>query len=308
MLSNEKESRTVEIETNEERQKDLLKRNDSLWSQLTNMEQNYKDTVDIVRQQTGRIQELESQLHEYDANNVSLDDQVKCEKSLNESLAKKSNDLSNRLADTLKELEDLKVSSEESSQSYVQQIEVKTDTIEELEKSVEKLTGDVSDLNKVNSGLRQEIEALNKEKSFIIGQNESSHSKVMQDYLMLQEKHTDVSYQLNKARKEKADDLSVIRGLKEDLMRIQGEKARLEESLKGEFKDKADLMEKNNHLENVSKKVSIYGLMKPNIYVFPPIGGKNEMVETNLDLDSLFGRCCFISSVSLTQQQKRIEI
>lgn len=257
MLSNEKEERTVEIESNEERQKDLLKRNDSLWSQLANMEQNYKDTVDIVRQQTVRIQELESQLHEYDASNVTLDDQVKCEKSLNESLAKKRDDLSNKLAETLKELEDFKMNSEESRQSYVEQIGVKTDTIEELEKSVEKLTRDVSDLNKVNSGLRQEIEALNKEKSFIIGQNESSHSKVMQDYLMLQEKHTDVSYQLNNASKEKADDLNVIRGLREDLLRIQGEKAQLEEDLKEEYKDKADLMEKNNYLENVSKKVDL---------------------------------------------------
>ena len=37
LLTNEKEEKIVELEMNEERQKDLLKRNDSLWSQLTNM-------------------------------------------------------------------------------------------------------------------------------------------------------------------------------------------------------------------------------------------------------------------------------
>ncbi len=42
LLSGEKEERLAEMETNEERQRDLLKRNDSLWSQLTSMEESYK--------------------------------------------------------------------------------------------------------------------------------------------------------------------------------------------------------------------------------------------------------------------------
>jgi len=42
LLAGEKEERLAEMETNEERQRDLLKRNDSLWSQLTSMEESYK--------------------------------------------------------------------------------------------------------------------------------------------------------------------------------------------------------------------------------------------------------------------------
>ena len=256
LLSNEKEERVSEIESNEELQNDLLKRNDSLWSQLANMEQNYKDTVGIVRQQTERIQELETQLRENDANNRSLDDQVKCEKLLNESLAKKSDDLSSKLADAVKHLNDLKVSCEEEKGNYEFQIREKNAAIKMLEENIQQLTGQVNDLGQLVSGLRLDVEAVNKEKSFIIGQNESAHSKVMQDFLALQEKHTDVSYQLNRASKERAEDLGVIRGLRDELGRVQGDRARVEESLRERVKEKDEALEKINYLETLSKKVS----------------------------------------------------
>ena len=56
----------------------LLKRNDLLWAQLTNMEQNYKDTVDIVRQQTVRINELEGMCTEYAERVSELVEEIRC--------------------------------------------------------------------------------------------------------------------------------------------------------------------------------------------------------------------------------------
>ncbi len=53
-------------------------------------------------------------------------------------------------------------------------------------------------LENINFSLKLDIDGLNKEKSFIMNQNESSQQKVIQDFLSLQEKHTSVSYQHDK--------------------------------------------------------------------------------------------------------------
>lgn len=254
-LSNEKEEKILELESNEERQKDLLKRNDSLWSQLTNMEQNYKDTVDIVRQQTDRIQELEDQVLHYDTNATQLDDQIKCERTLNESLASKFDDLKAKLAEaeiTLNEKNEkiaelIKEHSEEANQMNLE--------IKSLNENITNLTNQLSDLKQESSELKQKIESLNKEKTFIIDQNENSHSKVMQDYLLLQEKHTDVNYQFNKLTKDYAENMNVIKEKEQSLMKLRNCESQLEFELKKETREKNEAFEKVNYLESLATKV-----------------------------------------------------
>ena len=136
LLSNEKEEKILELESNEERQKDLLKRNDSLWSQLTNMEQNYKDTVDIVRQQTERIKELEDQVLSYDTNAIELADQIKCEKSLNESMALKNDDLKANLTDT-------EVTLEEKNAKIAELIKEHTEEVNQMNEEINLLNENI---------------------------------------------------------------------------------------------------------------------------------------------------------------------
>ena len=257
LLTNEKEEKIVELEMNEERQKDLLKRNDSLWSQLTNMEQKYKETMDIVRQQTERIHGLETQLSEYEAKVNELDDLIGHEKELKENLRAHNESLRVKLDETINNLDDSKAKHLKLNQSFTEEAEKTNSQINLLNDKIAELNGVVKELEKVNAALKLEIDGLVKEKTFIIAQNESAHAKVMQDYLMLQEKFTDVSYQLNKLSKENGQMLGLIQEKETHLNMLENEKSQLGLSLKQEGREKLDALDNVKHLDSLNSKVNI---------------------------------------------------
>ncbi len=65
-LNKEREKHAIEIEESEERLKDLLKRNDHLWSQMTKLEQNYKDATEIIKNLNQDVEMLEDKLKSFE--------------------------------------------------------------------------------------------------------------------------------------------------------------------------------------------------------------------------------------------------
>lgn len=124
-----------------------------------------------------------------------------------------------------------------------------------LDEKIEKLEDQIARLKKANTTLESEIESLNKEKSFIINQNEHQHKIVLGDYLSQQEKLTDLSYQINKLTSEKDELKKTASEAREHLKKSETELGEINLKLKLEVNDKNDALEKIRTLESQIEKV-----------------------------------------------------
>lgn len=257
-LTKEKEDCVIEMESNEERQKDLLKRNDQLWSQSNKMENNYKEAMDIIRQQTERIRNLEIKINDLEKSILDLDDLLKQEKQINENLYSKNEILELKLTDSLNQLEESKQMNSKLTKENLADNENNELKISQLQNDLTNLNAKLKDTETFNQNLKFEIDSLNKEKTFIISQNESTHQKVLQDYFSLQEKYTGVNYQFNKLSKDNQQIELAIKEKEALLNQIESEKNELNLNLKQESRDKSDLIDKLKNSELTISKVIVY--------------------------------------------------
>lgn len=257
-LTKEKEDCVIEMESNEERQKDLLKRNDQLWSQSNKMENNYKEAMDIIRQQTERIRNLEIKINELEKSILDLDDLLKQEKQINENLYSKNEILELKLTDSLNQLEESEQMNSKLTKENLADNEKNELKISQLQNDLTNLNAKLKDTETFNQNLKFEIDSLNKEKTFIISQNESTHQKVLQDYFSLQEKYTGVNYQFNKLSKDNQQIELAIKEKEALLNQIENEKNELNLNLKQESRDKSDLIDKLKNSELTISKVIVY--------------------------------------------------
>lgn len=257
-LTKEKEDCVIEMESNEERQKDLLKRNDQLWSQSNKMENNYKEAMDIIRQQTERIRNLEIKINELEKSILDLDDLLKQEKQINENLYSKNEILELKLTDSLNQLEESEQMNSKLTKENLADNEKNELKISQLQNDLTNLNAKLKDTETFNQNLKFEIDSLNKEKTFIISQNESTHQKVLQDYFSLQEKYTGVNYQFNKLSKDNQQIELAIKEKEALLNQIESEKNELNLNLKQESRDKSDLIDKLKNSELTISKVIVY--------------------------------------------------
>ena len=266
LLDKEREEKMIDNETFEDRQKDLLKRNDQLWSQLSKMEQNYKDAMEIIRQQTERITQLEKIINEYEMNVNDLNEKLQQECQLRENFLMRNLELDAKLNETsnlLKNSEEHNVAITEANQ-----IESKSnsDKILKLNQEIEELSQKLKDLENINSNLKLDIDSLNKEKLFIISQNDNTHQKVLHDYLALQEKYSGVNYQLTKMSKDNTQLVNSIKEREQLYGQLENDKTQMAFALKQEIKDKNDALDRIKQMElfitKVSSKFSIFSYRK----------------------------------------------
>ncbi len=244
LLAKEKEEKLAELESNEERQKDLLKRNDTLWSQLTNMELSYKETVNIVRQQTERINELEAACVEDEKNLMEIEAKLTSEVGVKEELKLRNKELN-------ADLDELR----EQNESFKVELKEKVNEIGKLREHIARLENELYEARILSDELRKEIESLGKEKAFIVEQSASREAKVMQEFLAVQEKCAEVSYELGKASKEKEESLGVVNEKEACISGLRTEKKELESEVKREKREKAEALEKIGMLEALTAKV-----------------------------------------------------
>lgn len=255
LINQEREDHSHEIESNEERQKDLLKRNDHLWSQLTKLEKNYKDAIDVIKQQTSNIETLEGKLKEVEKAMNDLREEKDCETLYKEKVIEKNENLNKVLEETKTNLRDaqnniLKINKERDEENETNRI-----VIEDLNYKITKLKEQISGLDQEITNLKLDIDSLNKEKAFIITQNENAQQKMMQDYLNLQEKHTNINYLYNRATKENTELSAVVQKNESKIAGLESEKTELNQALKQETREKLDSLERIKHLDSTIVKV-----------------------------------------------------
>lgn len=261
-LAEEKETHLAEMESNEERQKDLLKRNDQMWSQSSKLEKNYKEAMEIMRQQTERIFVSDKKITELEKTQIELDDYLKQEKLINENLHSKKEDLELKLTDLMSQLDESKEANLKLTQEMLESNQKNEQKIKKLQSEINDLNEQMKDLDKLNFNLKLDVDSLNKEKAFIIGQNESTHQKVLHDYLNLQEKYTSVNYEFNKVRKDNLELEAQLKERDQLLHQFEYEKNQLGLNLKQETRDKADLNEKLRQFElTISKVISYFSIL-----------------------------------------------
>jgi len=275
LLSKEKEEYTIEMESNEERQKDLLKRNDQLWAQSTKMEKNYKEAMDIIRQQTERIAALETKISQLNKNATDLDDLLRQEKQINENVYSKNENLDSKLTEALTSIQELKEMNNKLNDERTKENVNNENKINSLLAQLDELNIRLKESEKNGVQLKLEIDSLNKEKTFIIGQNESTHQKVLQDYFALQEKYTSVNYQFNKLSKDNLQTEAINKEKENLISQIENEKNQLILNLKQETREKTEFAEKIKHFEATVSKVSNF-LFSSVIVVFLKISFENQ--------------------------------
>lgn len=127
--------------------------------------------------------------------------------------------------------------------------------VEHLKHKIRELKENQKGLELVNQSLRMDVEGLNKEKAFIISQNENAQAKAMQDYLALQEKYTDVNFKLNKATKDSQQYEMWVKEKEEVLTSLDRERNNLSVSLRQESKEKLDTLDKLKQIETLLTRV-----------------------------------------------------
>jgi chromosome segregation ATPase len=254
-LDSESEERQKELEQNQERHDDLLKRNDQLWLKLSNAEQSYAEVVKIVEQQGKANEALEMKKIELTRQIALLEDDKVSEMAAKENLIEEKQSLESELDEFKLELEDL-------NKKYAILIEEKFNDNAANEAAIvsltTKITGLTEELRNREASLqtmRMDVESLNKEKAFIISQNESTQSKVLHDLMSLQEKFADVNFRFDKASKENAKFEALLKEKTEALEISDSERKDLIISLKKESIEKTEAVEKLNQLDALLIKV-----------------------------------------------------
>ena len=256
-LNQEKEKHAQENEENEERQKDLLKRNDHLWSQMTKLEQNYKDATQIIKNLNQDIELLEEKIRNLDEQVENLSREKSEETLLKEKQIQTCKNLDMELANKKNELHDLNSKYDALSIAKTNENEENADHIERLNSEIVELKDTIKDLEKLNFNAKLDIESLNKEKNFIMNQNESTQQKVLQDFLSLQEKHTSVSYQFEKLTNDFGQLNSLIKEKERSNVNLEAKISALKQEKENEFNEKKDLILKIKLLDSTINKVNI---------------------------------------------------
>ncbi|RNA42192.1 hypothetical protein BpHYR1_008891 [Brachionus plicatilis] len=246
-LDCEKEEHQKSIELGEERLKELLQRNDNLWSQLSNMDIAYKDSLNLVKQQNGSIMELETEKKKF-KNQIE---------DLNENLNNKNetiHELNGRVSlqeSAIKDLENTNGSLKENSEKERSSFEAR---IESLDAEIKNLNEKISDYQKEEFNFKLEIESLNKELKFIVNQNEQQNSKMMQDYLSLQEKYNKASFELEMINETSKEQNKIFCEKSDLAIKLENEKNGLNLKLDQEKMEKGQIYDRMKSLESINEK------------------------------------------------------
>jgi chromosome segregation ATPase len=243
-LSKEKEKHAFEIDESEERLRDLLKRNDHLWSQMTKLEQNYKDATEIIKNLNQDVELIEEKLKSNEQKIALLTKEKLDETHLKEKQIEINKNLEKDLSNLNFKLTDLNSKYDFLSTEKYNENEASTNHINSLNRKIEELNETVRNLENFNFSLKLDIEGLNKEKSFIINQNDSSQQKVMQDFLSLQEKHTSVSYQHDKLNKDFSDMNALVKEKERLCANLEAKVNQLRQEKDAEINEKKELLTK----------------------------------------------------------------
>ena len=257
-LTGEREERQKEVDQAEEKLRDVLKRNDTLYSQMSSLEQNYQDVVTVVQEQAKMSEQLEVKVSDCEEKIEQLESEKRHEVELKESLVEAKASLGAQLSESKLKLEELNAKWHRLNEDKLNENEASRAEVESLRQRMDELEGQARKSEAINQSIRLEVESLNKEKAFIISQNENSHNKVMQNFLGLQEKYTDVNFKLNKVDKENRE---LDAEMKESERRIHGlenERGQLIISLKQESLEKADALEKSKQADALLNKVFFF--------------------------------------------------
>jgi chromosome segregation ATPase len=257
-LNNEKEKHLKELDANETNKNDLLKRNDHLWSQLTNLEQSYNDALELIQIQTKENENILSKIKEYERQLSELNDEKQSSLMIIEKMRGKNDKLELEIDNLNQVVNKLNLDLEALTQTNDKNEERNKKEVNGLNKKISELEREIEIFKKMNFDFKFEVDALMKEKSFIINQNDSTQQKVLQDYLSLQEKHADTKMELNKLKNEH----SVIElSIKEKDLLIKGlelDNNQLSLSLKSEINEKKEALEKIKTLDKTNLQVYFF--------------------------------------------------
>ena len=214
------------IDANEERQNDLLKRNDQLWLQLTQLETSYNEALDVLRERTRSLEVAEARRAESDAHSLSAQSERDAERALKEAAEAKVSQLQHQLD----ECKRMREASEARESELLAEKSVLGERVETLERA--------------ERAFRAEIESLGKEKAFIVGQSVVTHEKLLSDLLSLQDKQTSASCQLETARAECEQMRAALGDKQARVAQLEASAAQLSAQLKRETDEKLDGLER----------------------------------------------------------------
>ena len=255
-LNKEREKHAVEIDESEERLKDLLKRNDHLWSQMTKLEQNYKDATEIIKNLNQDVELLEERLKSHEQKIEILTQEKSDEVHLKEKQIEINKNLEKDIANLKHKLSEVNSKYDFLSTEKYNENEANTNHINSLNRKIEELNETVRNLENFNFSLKLDIESLKKEKSFIMNQNETSQSKVMQDFLSLQEKHTSVSYQHEKLIKDFSEMNALVKEKERLCANLEAKVNQLRQEKETEINEKKEILTKITLNESTISRVS----------------------------------------------------
>ncbi len=248
-LNNEKEKHLKELDSNENRHNDLLKRNDHLWSQLTNLEQSYNDALQLIQIQTKENEQLLASVQENEKRINELNDEKQSTLMIVEKMREKNDKLETDIVSFNQDLDKLKLDYDSLNDAKTKESEKNKKELNDLEKKLTDSSDENEKLKKANFDLKIEVDGLVKEKSFIINQNDSAQHKVLKDYLSLQEKHASIKMEMNKLNLdyEKLDGL--VKEKEQAIKCLEMDKSQLGLSLKLEGNEKTEVLERLKSLE-----------------------------------------------------------
>ena len=254
-LNNEKEKHLKELDANETKHNDLLKRNDHLWSQLTNLEQSYNDALELIQIQTKENENILLKIKEFEKQVSELNDEKQSSLMIIEKMREKNDKLELEIENLNQDINRLNLDLENLTETKNKNEENFKKEINELNKKIGELERENDKLNKSNFDLKLEVDALKKEKSFIINQNDSTQQKVLQDYLNLQEKHANIKMEFNKLKNDHSVIELSLREKEQMIKTLELDNNQLDLSLKSEIKEKKEALEKIKTLDKTNLQV-----------------------------------------------------
>lgn len=210
----------------------------------------------VINEQNEQIQTLEAKLSETESKQESLKSELKVQELEKNELAAKLTKLESELEVSLDEIKELKICIDTLREDRRQENDSFENEINKLRDQISKLEQEKSKMEKLNLNLEQRIEALNKEKAFIVNQNEQQHKTVLSDYLGLQEKLTDLNYQINRLTSQNTELKSFSKESKTMLENYENDFNELSSKFKQEVDEKNDALNKAKHFENMLEKVN----------------------------------------------------
>ncbi|CAF1045375.1 unnamed protein product, partial [Brachionus calyciflorus] len=246
-LGLEKDAHLKSIETGEERLKDLLSRNDNLWSQLSDLDSMYKDCLSIIQQQNENIENLKSK-------NDDLENDIKLKEEVVNSQKIQIENLTNDLESKDKRIDLLEHNYKALSNNSEVANENYKCRLDALNSEIDSLKEKAFAYEKKEFDYKLEVESLNKEIKFIVAQNEQQNSKLLQDFLSLQEKYAKVNFEVVKLNESNSEHEKFLKEKNDLLSKLENEKKEVIFSLDQERNEKRQLNEKIKSLEISNEK------------------------------------------------------